>query len=75
MKEFALDEFVFHYLFGTEEELLIACSLLMEIFRTCCKIVVNPSVMKKYNEELKAFSRIAKIYSKFSIVPAPSSPL
>jgi rRNA-processing protein FCF1 len=51
MRELALDEFIFHSIFDKDE--FIKCiELLNEIRRTCCKIIVNSLIRKRYSEEL-----------------------
>jgi len=55
MRELALNEFIFHHMIDPEH-LMDAIKLMSEIERSCCKIVVNNEVQKKYRKKLKWLS-------------------
>jgi len=55
MKELALNEFIFHHMIDPKHS-IDTIVLLSEIEKSCCKIVVNNEVKKKYSQKLKGLS-------------------
>jgi len=59
--ELALNEFIFHHMIDPKHS-IDTIVLLSEIQRSCCKIVVNDEVKKKYAENLKGLLGIQEKY-------------
>jgi predicted nucleic acid-binding protein len=68
MRELALDEFIFHGIFN-KDRFMKDIELLSEIRRTCCKIVVNSSIQRKYDEKLNELLRRRDEFIHTTLLP------